>query len=234
MTLGINISDLATRVATKSKALNTLINGNAADLSALTTSAKTDLVSAINELVASVSGAGATIDDTGSSTSSVWSSSKTTSAISVATAALVASAPAALDTLKELADALGDDADFSATITGLIGAKYTKPSTGIPKTDLVTTVQTSLGKADTALQSAPVTSVAGRTGVVTLAKGDVGLGSVDNTSDSAKPISSATATALAAKGTSNLVIGTTLGTAQDASLIGDPTTDFVSIFEAGL
>lgn len=31
--------------------------------------------------------------------------------------------------------------------------KYTKPSTGIPKTDLATAVQTSLGKADTALQS---------------------------------------------------------------------------------
>lgn len=31
-------------------------------------------------------------------------------------------------------------------------AKYTKPSTGIPKTDLASSVQTSLGKADTALQ----------------------------------------------------------------------------------
>lgn len=32
-------------------------------------------------------------------------------------------------------------------------AKYTKPSTGIPKSDLASAVQTSLGKADTALQS---------------------------------------------------------------------------------
>lgn len=36
-----------------------------------------------------------------------------------------------------------------------INAKYTKPSTGIPKTDLASAVQTSLGKADTALQSIP-------------------------------------------------------------------------------
>lgn len=36
---------------------------------------------------------------------------------------------------------------------------YQKPSTGIPKTDLATGVQTSLGLADTALQSAPVTDV---------------------------------------------------------------------------
>lgn len=34
-----------------------------------------------------------------------------------------------------------------------VSAKYTKPSTGIPKTDLESGVQTSLGKADTALQT---------------------------------------------------------------------------------
>lgn len=44
-----------------------------------------------------------------------------------------------------------------------------------------------------------VTSVAGKTGVVTLVKSDVGLGNVDNTSDADKPISTATAAALAEK-----------------------------------
>lgn len=44
-----------------------------------------------------------------------------------------------------------------------------------------------------------VTSVAGKTGVVTLVKSDVGLGNVDNTSDANKPISTATQTALNAK-----------------------------------
>ena len=38
-----------------------------------------------------------------------------------------------------------------------IGQKYTKPSGGIPKSDLAAAVQTSLGKADTALQSVPST-----------------------------------------------------------------------------
>lgn len=37
-------------------------------------------------------------------------------------------------------------------ITAGINAKYTKPSAGIPKTDLASAVKTSLGKADTALQ----------------------------------------------------------------------------------
>jgi hypothetical protein len=50
---------------------------------------------------------------------------------------------------------------------------YQKPAPGIPSTDMTTAVQTSLGKADTALQSAPVASVNGKTGAVTLAEGDI-------------------------------------------------------------
>ena len=44
--------------------------------------------------------------------------------------------------------------------------------------------------------AAPIQSVAGKTGVVTLSKSDVGLGNVDNTSDVNKPISTAVQTAL--------------------------------------
>jgi len=44
-----------------------------------------------------------------------------------------------------------------------------------------------------------VTSVAGQTGVVTLVKADVGLGSVDNTTDVGKPVSTAQATAIGLK-----------------------------------
>lgn len=51
---------------------------------------------------------------------------------------------------------------------------YSKPASGIPKTDLSDAVQASLKKADTALQSAPVTSVNGKTGEVSLGAADVG------------------------------------------------------------
>ena len=51
---------------------------------------------------------------------------------------------------------------------------YSKPSGGIPKSDLASGVQASLGKADTALQSAPVTSVNSKTGAVSLGASDVG------------------------------------------------------------
>lgn len=47
--------------------------------------------------------------------------------------------------------------------------------------------------------SMPVRSVSGKVGIVTLSKGDVGLGNVDNTSDADKPISSAAQAALNAK-----------------------------------
>lgn len=51
----------------------------------------------------------------------------------------------------------------------------------------------------TATPTAPVTSVASKTGAVTLVKGDVGLGNVDNTSDANKPVSTAQQTALDGK-----------------------------------
>ena len=81
------------------------------------------------------------------------------SEVSAAVDAVIAGAPGALDTLNELAAALGNDADFAATVTALINEKYTKPGTGIPKADLEAVVQTSLGLADTALQNIPDNSV---------------------------------------------------------------------------
>jgi hypothetical protein len=55
-----------------------------------------------------------------------------------------------------------------------------------------------------------VTSVASKTGAVTLVKADVGLGNVDNTSDANKPVSTATQTALDLK--ANLASPTFTGT----------------------
>lgn len=71
----------------------------------------------------------------------------------------------------------GSNKDYATTAQ--VNAKYTKPSGGIPKSDLAVSVQTSLDKADTALQSAPVTSVNGKTGDVTLGAGDVNALSLD-------------------------------------------------------
>ena len=66
-----------------------------------------------------------------------------------------------------------DLASAVQTSLGKADSAYQKPVGGIPATDLASAVQTSLGKADTALQSAPVSSVAGKTGAVTLDAGDI-------------------------------------------------------------
>lgn len=122
-TLQARITDLATRMATECKSLRTLINTNASDLSALTTTQKGSLVAAINELKSAIDGAGSsiTISDSTTSTTQVWSSSKVASAIQTAKDELTNGATSALDTLAELAAALGNDANFASTVTTSLG-----------------------------------------------------------------------------------------------------------------
>lgn len=64
-----------------------------------------------------------------------------------------------------------------------------------------------------------VKSVSGKTGDVTLDKGDVGLGDVDNTSDANKPVSMAQQTALDSK-QDTLISGTNIRTINGQSILG--------------
>ena len=162
-TLIVRISDLATRMATECKSLRTLVNANGADLSALTTTQKASLVAAINELKTALDALGTpiTISDSTSSTTQVWSSSKVASEITAAKNALTNGAAAALDTLSELAAALGNDANFASNITTALGYRLrfdavqtltTEQKTqacanlgiGEPDTDFVTTFNSGL------------------------------------------------------------------------------------------
>lgn len=117
------VQNLATRVATECKAIRTLVNGNAADLAALNTVQKGNLVAALNELHASIVAMGtpATINDGAQNAAQTWSSNKIAGEITAALNALTTGAPTALNTLDELAAALGDDANFAATITTALG-----------------------------------------------------------------------------------------------------------------
>lgn len=259
MSFVTNVTDLATRISTECKSLRTLINGNASDLAGLTTTDKTTLVAAINEIEAeldALAGGGSpdALDDlsdvvittpatgdvtryngtswvnvpgtnffqpldsdltsiaalattsygrafltladaaalmsllTASSTTvqgivELATSTETTTgtdtvrattpagvkaAIDAATAALVNSAPGALDTLKELADALGSDPNFATTMATALGNRvrvdtaaqglngtqqsnartnidvYSKTEIGDPTTNFVTTFEAGL------------------------------------------------------------------------------------------
>jgi len=118
------LTDLATRVATECKSIRTLVNGNAADLSALTTTSKTSLVSALNELktgLDSIPDAASINDGSTTSTTETYSVAKIRDYVTTALSAITTGAPGALDTLAELSDALGDDANFATTITTALG-----------------------------------------------------------------------------------------------------------------
>ena len=93
------------------------INDSAPSTTSVYSSSKTEAFADAAATAAAV----ALINDTTSGSSSVYSSSKTDTNIAAAVAALVASSPSALDTLNELASALGDDANFSATMAAALG-----------------------------------------------------------------------------------------------------------------
>lgn len=252
MSLATNVTNLATRVSTECKQLRTLLNNNAADNSALLTTAKSNLVAAINELKSDLdelSAGAAGIDDGVTSTSTTWSSTKTATEISAAVAAivipeltdlindaaasdetvyssskteaaiaaaldaLVGDAPGLLDTLGEIANALGDDPNFAATITSTLAAKAPLASpafTGTPT-------------APTATAGTNTTQVATTAFVQTALPGAA-------TDTSAGKVELATST--------ETITGTDATRAVTPAglmaAVGDTSTNFVTTFEAGL
>ena len=118
-TLQTNLTNLATRIGTELKAHRTLINGNAADLSSLTTTAKSNLVAAINELQAAVASA-TEINDASTGTSATWSASKIVEELGDLKTEILGGAGAAFDTLQELATLIGEnDGDITGILTAL-------------------------------------------------------------------------------------------------------------------
>ncbi len=100
-----------------------------------------------------------------------FTKAETTSAIQQRIADLVASSPAALDTLKELADALGNDPNFATTMTNALAGKASKATTlgGYGITDALvmgsggigSTVYTPTAEDANAVPSGGIWSVAG-------------------------------------------------------------------------
>lgn len=119
MSLETQITTLVTAIGTDIKALRAA-DGN---LSTLTTTDKSSLVAALNELKTLIgAGGGATINDSSAvSTTQTWSAAKSTAAIAAAVSALVNGAGSTLDTLNELAAALGNDPNYAATIATALG-----------------------------------------------------------------------------------------------------------------
>lgn len=99
-----------------------------------------------------------------------WNAKATTSYVDQAVAGIVNSAPDKLNTLDELAAALGDDENFATTVTNSLAEK--------------------------AKQSDLDSHVDNKSNPHNVTKAQVGLGNVDNTSDKNKPVSDAQQAAL--------------------------------------
>lgn len=84
----------------------------------------------------------------------------TTAFVAAAVSALVGGAPGALDTLNELAAALGDDANFATTITNGLAEKLAKASNLSDLTD-VAAARGNLGLATMATQAASNVAITG-------------------------------------------------------------------------
>ena len=119
--------------------------------------------------------------------------------VNTAVSNLVDSAPETLNTLNELAAALGDDANYATTISTALGNKLdssTASSTYLTQANASSTYLTQSNASSTYAPKASPTF----TGTVSgISASMVGLGNVDNTSDANKPVSTATQTALNAK-----------------------------------
>lgn len=175
MSLQTRLSDLITAIGTDYKQIRTWISGSSSgDLTGLSTTDKTSLVAAINE-VKSDATSGSTPDATTSvkgkieiaTLTEVATGTDTTRAVTpegvrqerlaLKDEILGAGVPAALDTLDELAAALGDDANFASTVTTALAARVRTDTAaqglnstqqGNARTNIDAQDATSIGNAD--------------------------------------------------------------------------------------
>ncbi len=222
MSLETKIVALAQAMGTDIKALR-LAQG---DLTALTTTTKTSLVAAINELVQLVANSGgAGIDDGATSGGAVtWSVDKITSSITAARNALkdelVGGAGAALDTLAELAAALGDNPNFATTIATELGNRVRFDAAQVLTAEQKTQARANIG-AGTSDLVIGTTSTTAKAGNYAPTWAEV----------TAKP-------AVIASGANAAAARTAIGAADSASLtalvtaVGDTERDLAAVYAA--
>lgn len=229
MSLEINLSDLATRVGTEFKA----VRGTLGDNADLLTTAKSTLVAAINEVYASTGGGdGVQINDGAVNLTETWSSQRSTDAINAAVAALVDSAPDLLDTLGELAAALGDDPDFATTITTQIAGKADAVHTHTAS-QISDSTETGRAVLTAASETAARTAIGAGTSSLVIGTTSTTAKAGDY-QPTALNISDATATGRALITTASAATARTTLDVWSKAEIGDPEADLVAVFEAAI
>ena len=241
-TAASQISALAQTIGTDVKQ----IIANIGDLSQLTTTEKTSLVVALNELKASLGTVDLSkiIDDSKTATNLTWSSTKISNAISSAVSDLVNGAPEALDTLKELADAIDENQDAITALQTIAGGhvKYDGEQTltteqkaqartniDAASTESVTAVDTKASEAKTSASEAK-TSIGTLASLKTTAKSSLvdAINEVKTTADGAKTAADTAQTTADSAKTKAESVDTALTTFKEA--VGDTSTDYVSVY----
>jgi len=241
-----NTSDASKPVSTATQAALDL-KANSADITELSQDA-------VNTALTAGSGITKTYNDSANTItvavdSTIATKTYADNAASTAVAAVVNSAPEALNTLKELADALTADESTAASLATLVGTKaplasptftgtvqgITKSMVGLGNVDNTsdsnkpvssatqTALDAKLASATAASTYAPIASPTFTGTVSGVTKAHVGLGNVDNTADSDKPVSTATQTALDLKAALASPALTGTPTAPTASYSTDST-----------
>ena len=162
----------------------------------------------------------------------------TTAFVGTAVADLVASAPAALNTLNELATALGNDASFSTTITNAIALKSplasptftgTLTAPAITATGLITASASGIAFTDGTQTKMGVASL---TQIKTAVTGNTtldALGTDANTRDTLVPINGAFNISFEATGNAKYAIGASISFYQASGTGGNITGSGVTI-----
>src|ERR1700712_2893527 len=142
MSLVTRISATFAQVAADIKSLVT----NVGSPSALTTTAKTNLVAAINEVKASVGTSGAAINDASTtSTSTTWSAQKSTAAIAQLKTDILGGATASYDTMIELQNIIVADESTAAALATAVNNRVRFDAAQVLSAPQMTQVCTNIG-----------------------------------------------------------------------------------------
>lgn len=195
---GLSTNDYTTAEQTKLSGIATGATANSTDAFLLSRAnhTGTQAISTVTNLQSSLDAKAPLASPALTGTPTAPTAAAGTNTTQLATTAFVASAVTAAGATNLSAT----PAASTVTVNSSTGTAATLPAATASLAGVQTAAdKTKLDGIAAGAQVNTVTSVAGRTGAVTLAKGDVGLGNVDNTADTAKPVSTAQQAALDSK-----------------------------------
>jgi len=228
MSLASTIQSLATRVATEFKTVKSKISGNTSgDLSGLTTTAKTSILAAINELVTSIAGKQTSLGFTAENTANKGAANGY-APLDANSKVPAANLPGYVDDIVE--GTLTNSTTFTAAGNPGVANGVVTPSISVIYIDTTSNMQYRWGGSSYVAMNGSL--ALGETSV-TAYRGDRGKTAYDHSqiADGTNPHATTFAN-LATKPTT--IAGFGITDAYTKTEIGDPATDFVATFEAGL